>query len=76
MAPLAADRHGVAAAAGECLSQALFWVEGFAALIEDYLGEIGAKPHLAVIGDQRPIVVITAACCGLLLPAMRLAATA
>jgi hypothetical protein len=44
MAALAADRHGVAAAAGECLSQALFRVEGFAALIENYRGEIGAEP--------------------------------
>src|SRR3984893_9981415 len=44
MAALAADRHGVAAAASKCLSQALFRVEGFAALIENYRGEIGAEP--------------------------------
>jgi hypothetical protein len=46
MPAMAADRHGVAAAASEFLSQALFRVEGFAALIEDYLGEIGAEPDL------------------------------
>jgi hypothetical protein len=50
---MAADRHGVAAAASKYLSQALFRVEGFAALIEDYLGEIGAEPDLADIGHQR-----------------------
>ena len=53
MAALAADRHSVAAAASKCLSQALFRVEGFAALIENYRGEIGAEPNLADIGHQR-----------------------
>src|ERR1700730_11906951 len=50
MAALAADGHGVSAAAGECLSQALFRVEGFAPLIENSLGEVGAEPDLAGLG--------------------------
>src|SRR5438132_329352 len=43
MTALASDRHRVSAAAGKCLGQALFRVEGFAPLIEDYLSEVGAE---------------------------------
>jgi hypothetical protein len=53
MAGLAADGYAVAAAAGKCLSQALFRVEGFAPLIENHLSEVGTEPDLAGIGHQR-----------------------
>ena len=56
MAGLAADGYGVAAAAGKCLSQALFRVEGFAPLIEDHPseggGEAGQMRFAALLGAQ------------------------
>jgi hypothetical protein len=52
---MAADRHGVAAAASKYLSQALFRVEGFAALIEDYLGDLVPSRTSPISGISAPV---------------------
>jgi hypothetical protein len=49
---VAADRHRIAAAAGQRLRQTLFRVEAFAPLIEHDLHQVGAEPHCAGIRRQ------------------------
>ena len=53
MLGLSADRHGIAAPAGEGCGHGLVGIEALAVLVQRGHGEVGAEPHGPGIGRQR-----------------------